>query len=295
MTASARLVVVSPHLDDAVLSVGGVIRGAVVQGRSVQVWTAFTSGPPPQELPAGLRRFADYATRLAEDDRALEVLGAGSRRLGLPEGLWRSAPRARPAARMLPAAGLLRAFRTPSTAAGFTQLPVLADLIAELLSDPDAEVLAPLGVGHHVDHVEVMLAAVAAADRTGAWSRLSFYEDFYALGLAARHRHPVTRRRPSPPWLAPGWAAPAEGAVLLLTALLASGPAITRYRPGLAALDWHCQAHPLTARDEELKLAAVSRYASQTPALGGMARLGAVLRRSHRVRGGELIWRAHSG
>jgi LmbE family N-acetylglucosaminyl deacetylase len=287
MTASARLVVLSPHLDDAVLSVGALIVGAVAAGRTVEVWTAFTSGPAADAVPPGLRRFADYATRLAEDDEALDLLGAGRHRLGLPERLWRS-----PAPGGSVLGGLRAAFRTPPDRSGFQELDTLTGLLTNLLADPGVEVLAPLGVGNHVDHVEVALAALLAAGGGSTWSRVGFYEDFYALGNAARRRHPVTRRRPSSIWQAPGWAAPVEGAVLRLTPLVAAGPAVDRFLPDPDALNWQCEGRPVAAAEEERQLEAVAAYRSQTPALGGMHRLGPILRRAHRLRGGELIWRA---
>lgn len=297
MTGSGRLVVLSPHLDDAVLSVGGLIAAEADAGRRVEVWTAFTGGPDPATLPARLRRFADYSTRLVEDDAALDLLGAGSRRLGLTEGLWRT-PAAGPSRgwirTLLAGAGgdLRAAFRTPPDRSGFAELDTLRGLVDDLLTDPDVELLVPLGVGNHVDHVEVMLAAAQAALGPDRLVRLGFYEDFYALGEAARRRHPVTRHRPAPPWQSPGWAAPVQGAVLRATPLIAGGPSVLRYLPELAELHWRCQPRPVAPGDERRKLAAVAAYRSQTPALGGMHRLGPILRRAHQMRGGELIWRA---
>lgn len=295
MTQSPRLVVLSPHLDDAVLSVGALIARVAAAGRVVEVWTAFTDGPSPEVVPARLRRFADYPTRLAEDDAALTLLGAGNRRLGLPERLWRS-----PAPGGSLVGGLRAAFRTPTGRDGFQELDTLAELVTHLLADPDIEVLAPLGIGNHVDHVEVLLACMLASARTKALSRLGFYEDFYALADTARRRHPVTRQWPPTRWpsslvRSPGWAAPVEGAVLRATPLLAAGPSIERYLPGLTDLVWQCEPQPVAPAEEERKLEAVAQYRSQTPALGGIRRLGPILRRSHRVRGGELIWRARPG
>lgn len=290
VTASVRLVVLSPHLDDAVLSVGALIAGAVAAGRPVEVWTAFTSGPDPQTLPPRLRRFADYGARLAEDDAALDLLGAGRRRLGLSEQLWRSPEPGGALGGLL--GGLRTAFRTPPHRDGFQALDALTELVEGVLAEDRVELLAPLGAGNHVDHVEVMLAVALAAVRTGGLGRVGFYEDFYALGNAARRRHPVSRRRPASLRQSPGWAAPVEGAVLRLTPLIARGPSILTYLPDLAELEWWCEVHPVGPPEEERKLAAVEKYRSQTPALGGMHRLGPILRRAHRVRGGELIWRA---
>lgn len=284
VTASDRLVVLSPHLDDAVLGAGALIADEVRAGVPVEVWTAFTRQPEPAAVPRRLRPFADYRTRLAEDDRALAVLGAGARRLDLPERIWRDPP----------ARGLRAAFRTPADRAGLDQLEPVAAAVAEAFARPGTRVLAPLGVGHHVDHVEVACAALVAAVRAGACDRIGFYEDFYALAGAARRRHPVTRAHAGGPVRrlreAPGWAGPAEGLVLWATPLIARGPTWEAWLPELAGLAWTCAAHPVDDRSQRQALAALAEYRSQTPALGGLRQLAAIQRRAHRLRDGELIW-----
>jgi LmbE family N-acetylglucosaminyl deacetylase len=286
VTATGGLVVLSPHLDDAVLSLGGLIAARVRSGGRVEVWTAFTAGPAdPGAVPRRLRPFADYRARVVEDDAALDLLGAGRRRLGLAERVWRDPP----------AQGLRAAFRTPELVSSFERLGELTEAAVEALGRPGGELLGPLGVGHHVDHIEVALAVLAAAERLDAWDRVGFYEDFYALGEAARRRHPVSLRRPWPTGRSPGWAAPVEGLVLRLTPLIARGPTLDGYRPGLADWPWRCTGHPMDAAAETLKLAAVAQYRSQTQALGGIRQLSAILRRAHRIRGGELVWRVRPG
>ncbi|KAB2956573.1 MAG: PIG-L family deacetylase, partial [Thermoanaerobaculia bacterium] len=55
------LLVLSPHLDDAVLSCGGRIADEVARGRDVLVVTVFTAdepAEPPSRLAADLRRRA---------------------------------------------------------------------------------------------------------------------------------------------------------------------------------------------------------------------------------------------
>ena len=280
------LVVFSPHLDDAVLSLGALIAASVRAGEPVEVWTAFTRAPSPGAVPRRLRRFADYDVRIDEDDRALDLLGAGRRRLDLPERVWRTPP----------ARGLRAAFRTPAERAGFQQLERLEQLAGEALARPGVRVLAPLGIGHHVDHVEVAVAVLTAALRLDATDRVGFYEDFYALSNAARRRHPVTRGQGGPLWRrvrdAPGWAGPLEGLVLRATPLIGSGPTWGAYLAGSPALVWRSHHHSVDAWSQERHLAAVAQYRSQTPALGGMRQLGPILRRAHRVRGGDLIWSA---
>ena len=284
VAVTGGLVVVSPHLDDAVLSLGAHVAARVAAGEHVEVWTAFTHAPAAADVPPGLRRFADYTARLAEDDRALAVLGAGARRFDLPERVWRQPP----------ARGLRAAFRTPADSSGFDQLGRLQELVAEALARPGVRVLAPLGIGHHVDHVEVAVAALTAAVRLRATDRVGFYEDFYALGNGARHRHPVTREHAGPLWRrlreAPGWAGPAEGVVLAATAAIGVGPSLDAYVLAWPSLAWGNAVHPVDGWSQDRHLAAVAEYRSQTPALGGMRQLGPMLRRAHRLRGGDVIW-----
>lgn len=80
---TGRVVVVSPHLDDAVLSLGAAMAHAASQGA---VWTVLTvfAGDPDSTAPAsrydrrcGFRSAAEAATiRRREDQRACAVLGA---------------------------------------------------------------------------------------------------------------------------------------------------------------------------------------------------------------------------
>ena len=273
-----RIAVLSPHLDDAVLSLGAAIARWSSQGQPVEVWTAFTEAPPGAGPARRLAAFGDYATRRDEDDRALAVLGAHTHRLGLSERLWRE-PRPRT---------LAAAFLGPATSSGLACLDRLTSVVADLLTT-GAAVYAPLGIGQHVDHVEVTLAALLAAERTRRWDELWFYEDFYALEERFRRRHPVATRRPLPWWRSPSWSAPALVLSLGVPAatLPARGP--ERYYPGIGTLPWRFTALPV-AGFEARKLAAVLEYASQVPRLGGRRGLPAAIRRSHRQLGGEAVW-----
>lgn len=276
------VVVLSPHLDDAVLSIGALMARLVREGQRVEVWTAFTRQPSLSAFPRAWRAFGNYPARLAEDDEALGVLGAAGRRLDLPERIWRE-PRP---------GSLAGAFRGPPGIDGFDCLPTLAAIVAQGLARPEVEMYAPLGIGQHVDHVEVALAAIRAGLECGGLDRVGFYEDFYALGEGFRRRHPVSRRLPDPVFASPGRAAPALGAVLWLMAVASSGPRLDDYAPQVRSARWRWERHPVAGAEEAAKLAAVTAYRSQVPRLGGRRRLERVLRRAHRVRGGELIWRA---
>lgn len=86
MTLAGRVTVLSPHLDDAVLSLGAAIARAAATGASVEVVTVF-AGDPESQAPSGAWdarsgfRTAGEASRArrAEDLRACGFLGASTR------------------------------------------------------------------------------------------------------------------------------------------------------------------------------------------------------------------------
>jgi len=279
--AEPDVVFLSPHLDDAVLSTGALIARHAAEGQRVEVWTFFTSGPSPAELPPSRRVFGDYATRLIEDERATGRLGAGQRWLGFIERIWRE-PRL---------TNTLHVFRTPESPDELVNVPAMREVIGGLLARPGVTIYAPLAVGNHHDHVEVALAAAHELVERRAFDRLFFYEDPYATGTGCRSRHFLTRRRMWSLLDAPAWASPRVGALLRLVALSERGPGIDAYLPEVAELEWTCTPQPL-GEYEEVKLAAIAEYGSQVSEFGGPARLTPFVRRAHELLGGEPVWRA---
>jgi LmbE family N-acetylglucosaminyl deacetylase len=78
-----RLVVVSPHLDDAVLSLGAAIARATGSGRSIRVLTVFAGDPGSTLTAGGWDRRGGFATegeatraRRTEDLEACNTVGA---------------------------------------------------------------------------------------------------------------------------------------------------------------------------------------------------------------------------
>jgi LmbE family N-acetylglucosaminyl deacetylase len=171
------LIVLSPHLDDAALSCGARIARAVDAGRPVVVATFFTQDEPrvpPSRLAADLRRWWKLPAgevmqlRREEDLEACRRLGAEPLHLDLPEAPYRKDARG--------------AILYPELTALFGEVAAddlpwreqIAGIIAELAAGAgtDPELLAPLGVGGHVDHQLVR----GAAQRTGR--ELAYYEEF---------------------------------------------------------------------------------------------------------------------
>ncbi len=142
-------VAISPHLDDAAFSAGGTIAMLADKGWAVTVVTVFTASvPQPQgfalacQLDKGLPPDIDYmALRREEDRAACALLGATPRWLGLPEAPHRGY-------------GSARALFGPPRADDRIDLALGAMLRA---LGPDL-VLAPQGLGGHVDHVQLVRA-----------------------------------------------------------------------------------------------------------------------------------------
>lgn len=149
---SRRAVAVSPHLDDAVFSAGASLAALAAQGWDVRVVTAFTASVPAPtgfalacQTDKGLAADVDYmGLRRAEDAEAL-------RRLGLPAPVHLAFAEA-PHRGYASAAELFAGARADDDIA-----PALAEVLAPELEGVEL-VLAPLGLGNHVDHLQVLAA-----------------------------------------------------------------------------------------------------------------------------------------
>ncbi len=157
------VVVVSPHFDDAVFSVAGVL---LANGPAATVLTVCGGAPAGGEvsewdLECGFASGgAAAAARAAEDLRAAGIAGVRSVHLGVTDEPYR---------------------------AGFPHGRVATDLAAAL--PPRGEVWVPAGLGSHPDHVGTREAALAALPP--ASPRARFYADCpyaFAFGWDAADR-----------------------------------------------------------------------------------------------------------
>jgi LmbE family N-acetylglucosaminyl deacetylase len=186
-----RCLILSPHLDDAVLSCGALL-AALADRCQITVATAFSAagpGPHTRAARAYLRQCtaadapALYAARRAEDRAALAQLGADHVHLGLPDALFRRRE-VRPAlvstlGRRIPEL----VHRYPTYRFDIAQgrvaradrrlVEVLRERVDSLIRDLDARlVFCPIGVGRHVDHLITRSLGETAKARVG------YYSDF---------------------------------------------------------------------------------------------------------------------
>jgi LmbE family N-acetylglucosaminyl deacetylase len=188
---ASHLVVLSPHLDDAVLSCGALMSKAR-EHMSVTVATLFTEASAPRHTFSArcyLRQIGAhdagrlYFARRAEDQAVLEGAAIGYFHAGLTEALFRR--RARPLLHRFPWAGRLMpelahiypTYRLHIASGRISPhdadtLRRITDSIDHLSLKSSTLFLAPLAVGGHVDHVLVRTAAEMSR------KRVVYYSDF---------------------------------------------------------------------------------------------------------------------
>ncbi len=156
-----RWIFLSPHLDDAVLSCGGLIYELVANGQPVQVWTVCAGDPPPgplsplaQALHARWRTDRDApAARRKEDRTACELLGVQPLHLNIPECIYRRRPDDG-----RPLIGSNEELFQPLPETEEPLVATVAGLLAERLERSD-RLVSPLAIGGHIDHHLVRRAA----------------------------------------------------------------------------------------------------------------------------------------
>jgi LmbE family N-acetylglucosaminyl deacetylase len=156
-----ELYYLSPHLDDAVLSCGGLIWEQVQRGNTVMVVTIFSGDPPSSGLSPFARelhaRWGDdnqpYQTRREEDIRAVESLGATWRHLNYPDCIYRL--------NQFTHEPLVQNNEDLFSQHNTEERDLLSGVIETLthILPANASVYCPLSVGMHLDHAFTRLAA----------------------------------------------------------------------------------------------------------------------------------------
>ena len=157
-----RWIYISPHLDDAVLSAGGIIFDQTRAGIPVEIWTVCCGFPPDTEISpfAQVIHFdwgfssAEETVRLrrAEDERAAGIVGAESVHFDFLDCIYR---RGHDGEWLYP----MDVFVPPHPLDASLPASITAALASRLQADD--VVACPLGIGRHVDHMTVRKAVEA--------------------------------------------------------------------------------------------------------------------------------------
>lgn len=138
------LFIMSPHLDDALWSLGGVLQILTQAGHSVCVVTVFSET-------------TDTPVRKAEDTEALAAAGCSIEHLDFADAILDGRP--------------VQAVFNESFVPDARVVAMIARRV-EAIVPPQATVLAPSGFGAHVDHLTTRAVGMALQNR-----RVVFYED----------------------------------------------------------------------------------------------------------------------
>ncbi len=221
-------VYLSPHLDDAALSCGGMICAQTEAGERVLIVTIFAGRPDYGQL-SEFARFQHrwwgdpedpVGQRRREDERACQILGADWIHLDELDAIYRRDPSTGQA--LYHSDDDLFGALHPIDAAKAT---AMAEAWLRGLPISQARVYAPLAAGHHVDH---QLTRQAALHLVGRGLSVAFYEDFPYASDAEKLIQALA-------WAAPG--------------------------------GWQAQPFLLAPDELERKKEAISCYASQTPVI----------------------------
>lgn len=202
-----RWIFLSPHLDDAVLSCGGLIFELVQSGQEVQIWTVCAGDPPPdqlsplaQELHARWQTGADApAVRRGEDIIASRLLGALPVHFPIPECIYRLSPD--------DGQPLIKTNEELFQPLPESEKPLVtqaARMISARLNAQD-RLVSPLAIGGHIDHHLVRNAAESLQ------RGLYYYGDYPYLALAGNRfggqidPHWLTFDRPVSPRAMEAW------------------------------------------------------------------------------------------
>ncbi|UBU14932.1 PIG-L deacetylase family protein [Nonomuraea gerenzanensis] len=173
-----RILAISPHLDDAVLSVGASLAQAEQDGGKVTVFTVFAGSAAPPYSPAAERFHARWGLsptedaplrRRNEDIAALDQLGAGHRHGRFLDAIYRRSPDGQ---------WLLHhnegsMVRQQSPANNHDLVAAIREDIESMIAECDPTlVLTCVAIGKHPDHKATRDATLLAARERGIPLRL---------------------------------------------------------------------------------------------------------------------------
>ncbi len=154
-----RWIYLSPHLDDAVLSAGGLLYQKARAGMEVEIWTLVSGFPPDEELSPfaqaihfqwGISSPVEVVrARRAEDEKAAKIIGAKTLHFDFLDCIYRRGKNGD---------WLYAGIFVPPHEEEAGLPAQMAETIAAQLA-PDDVLLCQLGIGSHVDHLLTRRAA----------------------------------------------------------------------------------------------------------------------------------------
>ncbi len=170
---SLHWIYLSPHLDDAALSCGGMIWSQVRAGNMVEIWSIFAGDPPAGGRPPFALSLEErwqtgqnsLAARRTEDLQACEVFAVQAVHFDLPDCIYRRLPDGSPLVN-----GEADLWQ-PIPAGEQTLIEQIGALIAARLPR-NSRLVIPLSIGDHIDHRLVRAAGLLARPK------VYFYADF---------------------------------------------------------------------------------------------------------------------
>ena len=144
----------SPHLDDAVFSCGGLIAKVTNAGCLAKVITFYTKQSDPTLYPPHLlksvKKLADYNTRQKEDNAAMALLKTEGLHLDYIDRYFRTPW----------LTNIFKVFNTPAEPdlKAFSNIIGIKGYITQLIeNNPDSKFFAPFGLGNHYDMLNFSL------------------------------------------------------------------------------------------------------------------------------------------
>jgi LmbE family N-acetylglucosaminyl deacetylase len=150
-----KWIYLSPHFDDAVLSCGGLIWKQVQEGDEVEVWTIFGGDPPVNQQLSMFARVLHYRWEIPEDSveirrdedkEALSCLGANIKHLKYIDCIYRKDSES--------GEFLFEDMENITDGGAIKEIGLMKEIKLELaeLNNSEAQIVAPFGVGNHIDH-----------------------------------------------------------------------------------------------------------------------------------------------
>lgn len=172
-----RVVILSPHMDDAALSCGGLLNFLTGRQASCLVISIYCGNPPAVKNKDGTLRtpqrkgHVNPRLRRREDVSAMHAVDADFVHLGFPDGIYRRSS--------ITNQLIYRHAREKWVAPRIDDLAHVEELYLVLrrlcLNLGRILLVSPMGIGQHVDHTIVSRVALRLAERGLS---LLFFEDF---------------------------------------------------------------------------------------------------------------------